>query len=56
MFTFFQSLGTSPDPCDLSELIDTGLAVTSVAPYALTYSLSGPMDLCPSDLFQFSLT
>ena len=47
MFPFFQSLGTSPDCHDFSNIMESGLATTSASSLrTLGCIASGPMDFC----------
>jgi len=57
MFPFFHSLGTSPNSCDFSDMMEIGSATTSASSFRiLGFISSGPMDLYTFSLIRQSQT
>ena len=54
-FSFLQSTETSPNHCDMSKTIESGLTVTSASSLStLGCTLSVPTELCPSGFSNYA--
>lgn len=55
-FSFFQSIETSPNHCDMSKTLESGLTVTSASSLStLGCTLSVPTELCPPGFSNYAL-